>query len=60
MATITIDDTATLADIDEALTHLRAVPVEDRGVAWRAYTDAVLELRKKKDPTLPAFSEGNI
>ncbi|CAB5217080.1 hypothetical protein UFOVP199_49 [uncultured Caudovirales phage] len=60
MATITLDDTATIADIDEALAHLRAVPNEDRGAAWRAYTDAVLELRKKKDPTLPAFSEGTI
>jgi hypothetical protein len=36
----------TLADIDEALTYLNQVPVDDRGAAWRAYLDAVLDQRK--------------
>ena len=36
----------TLSDIDEALTHLNQVPVADRGAAWRAYLDAVLDQRK--------------
>jgi hypothetical protein len=36
----------TLGDIDEALTHLSRVPVADRGAAWRAFMDAVLEQRK--------------
>ena len=37
----------TLSDIDEALTHLNQVPVDDRGAAWRAYLDAVLDQRKE-------------
>jgi hypothetical protein len=37
----------TLSDIDEALTHLNQVPVADRGAAWRAYLDAVLDQRKE-------------
>lgn len=37
----------TLADIDEALTYLNQVPVADRGAAWRAYLDAVLDQRKE-------------
>ena len=36
----------TLADIDAALTHLNQVPVDERGAAWRAYLDAVLDQRK--------------
>lgn len=35
----------TLADIDEALQHCRAVPVEERGVAWQAFVDGLLEQR---------------
>ena len=34
-----------LADIDEALTHCRAVPTEDRGAAWHAYVDSLLAQR---------------
>ena len=37
---------ATLTDIDEALTYLNQVPVDERGPAWRAYLDAVLDQRK--------------
>lgn len=39
----------TLADIDEALTHLNQVPVDERGAAWRAYLDAVLDQRKESE-----------
>lgn len=35
----------TLADIDEALAHARAVPVEDRGAGWVAFVDGLLEQR---------------
>ena len=37
---------ATLTDIDEALTYLNQVPVDERGPAWRAYLDAILDQRK--------------
>lgn len=45
MPTQTTED-LTLGDIDEALTHLSRVPVDERGTAWRAFMDAVLEQRK--------------
>lgn len=35
----------TLSDIDEALTHCRAVPEAERGTAWQAYVDSLLEQR---------------
>jgi hypothetical protein len=37
---------ATLGDIDEALTHLSLVPLNERGAGWRAFMDARLEQRK--------------
>lgn len=40
-------------DVDEALRHLSLVPPADRGPAWHAYLDAILERRA----TLPQFSE---
>ena len=36
---------ADLAEIDEALRHLSLVPETERGNAWRAYSDALLEKR---------------
>ena len=39
----------TLADIDQALTYLNQVPVDERGAAWRAYLDAVLDQRKESE-----------
>lgn len=39
-------DQADLSDIDEALHHLSLVPVAERGQAWHAYSDALLERRK--------------
>lgn len=35
-----------LSDIDEALGHLSLVPSGERGAAWQAFLDAVLEQRK--------------
>lgn len=57
MPSIMLDKTATLPDIDEALAHLRAVPVEDRGPAWTAYLDAILEMRAARAHTTPHFSQ---
>jgi hypothetical protein len=36
----------TLGEINEALTHLSLVPSQERGAAWQAFLDAVLEQRK--------------
>lgn len=38
---------STLAEVEEALNHLRAVPAEERGAAWHSYLDALLEQRKE-------------
>lgn len=38
-------DPATLAEIDEALAHARAVPQAERGDAWSAYVDGLLTRR---------------
>lgn len=42
-------------DIDEALRHLSLVPPADRGGAWHAYMDALLEKRNKA--LIPDFSD---
>jgi hypothetical protein len=39
-------DQETVAEIDEALRHLSLVPMQERGLAWHAYSDALLERRK--------------
>lgn len=39
----------TTAEIDEALAHLSLVPPDQRGTAWQAYADAVLEQRGQAD-----------
>ena len=36
----------TLPEIDEALTHAQAVPQAERGAAWVAYVDSLLEQRR--------------
>lgn len=46
----------TLEEIDEALEHLRAVPTEERGSAWFAYCDSLLEQRAALDALSPTFS----
>ena len=35
-----------ITDLDEALRHLSLVPENERGDAWHAYADAILERRK--------------
>lgn len=35
----------TLAEVEEALEHLRAVPADERGAAWHSYCDSLLEQR---------------
>lgn len=49
----------TLAEIDEALQHLRAIPLEERGSAWHAYCDTLLEERRRLIPQadVPQFSD---
>ncbi len=39
--------TAAIVDVDEALTHLNQVPADERGAAWQAYLNAVLDQRLK-------------
>ena len=36
-------------EIDEALLHLSLVPEAERGAAWQAYADALLERRNRLD-----------
>lgn len=52
MASTTEADT--LEEIDEALRYLSLVPSADRGEAWYAYMDAILE--KRKTHLSPRFS----
>lgn len=35
-----------ITDLDEALRHLSLVPDDERGPAWHAYADAILERRR--------------
>jgi hypothetical protein len=37
----------TLAELDEALMHASLVPESDRGKAWHAWTDSLLEQRNR-------------
>ena len=57
MPSLLLDEAATLPDIDEALTHLRAVNEDERGPAWTAYLDAILEMRAARANTTPHFSQ---
>lgn len=43
-------DAETIEDLDEALRHLSLVPNEERGTAWYAYLDAILEQRATLEP----------
>ena len=45
MATLVAD--ADLSDIDEALMHASLIPESERGPGWHAFTNALLEQRKK-------------
>jgi hypothetical protein len=57
MTSLVLDEAATIPEIDEALAHLRAVNETERGPAWTAYLDAILELRAKQSATTPHFSQ---
>lgn len=35
----------TLTEVDEALRHLTAIPEDERGPAWHAYRDRLLDQR---------------
>lgn len=43
----------TIVEIDEALRHLSLVPDTDRGTAWHAYSDALLERRAQLETENP-------
>lgn len=50
----------TLAEVEEALAHARAVPSDQRGNAWHAYVDTLLTQRETlvleaqfKEPACP-------
>ena len=45
----TIAGDTTINDIDEALRHLSLVPETERGTAWHAYSDALLEARAQME-----------
>lgn len=51
---VAIADDATINDIDEALRHLSLVPDTERGNAWHAYSDALLERRAHLEGTTHA------
>lgn len=40
-------DLETVDDIDEALRYLSLVPARNRGIAWQAFADALLERRTR-------------
>ena len=42
---VTLADAPNVSDLDEALRHLSLVPNHERGPAWYAYLDALLEQR---------------
>lgn len=48
---ISIAEDATVNDIDEALRHLSLVPENERGPAWHAYSDSLLEKRRQLETT---------
>lgn len=55
----------TLAEIDEAINHARAVPVEERNAGWYAFVDSLLEQRvqlastaqQRRETRVVTFSE---
>lgn len=49
MAAVATD--ADLSQLDEALMHASLVPIEERGPAWHAWTNALLEQRRQLETT---------
>jgi predicted secreted protein len=61
MHTLVITDEATVAEIDQALGYARQLPPNERGTAWHAFVDKLLEMRAEKNtgaPLTPAFNNG--
>jgi hypothetical protein len=46
--TVINGDTASITEIDEALTYARQLPPDQRGPAWHAFVDRLLEMRASK------------
>jgi hypothetical protein len=54
MPTVICKDDATLVEIDEALGYARRLPSDQRGAAWHAFVDRLLEMRATQtDTTTP-------
>jgi hypothetical protein len=47
----------TVDDIDEAINHARAVPVEERGDAWFAFVDSLLDQRRQLTGDRPELED---
>ena len=58
MPTVILTDDATLDEIDEALGYAQRLPADQRGAAWHAFTDRLLEMRAAKSTTTPTFRQG--
>jgi len=46
---VAITGETAIDEIDEALRHLSLVPENERGSAWHAYSDSLLEKRRGMD-----------
>jgi len=58
MPALVITDEASISEIDEALGYARRLPADQRGAAWHAFVDRLLEMRAQKNtgaPLAPAF-----
>lgn len=40
-----------IAQLDEALMHASLIPLDERGPAWHAWTNALLEQRRRLEAT---------
>ena len=53
MASQAVMPEESVGEIDEALRYLSLVPEGERGAAWQAYADALLERRQRADRQRP-------
>lgn len=51
LGTALFGESATIDEIDEALQHAQRLAPEERGPAWYAYVDRLLEMRGRADVT---------
>jgi hypothetical protein len=49
MRTLIVTEDAAIAEIDEALGYARQLPADQRGAAWHAFVDRLLEMRAAKN-----------